>query len=120
MHLRHGLRYQAERDAKIMPKSGKNPDRLIRKKQMRRVVLYFLCVEILDILTTIIALNMGMVEINPLVNLGWDYLIGIKLMAILVVGASLQLKTEHRLDMLVVLVALSPVVWNCLQLILTW
>ena len=88
---------------------------------MRRVPIYFLCVEILDIITTIIGLRMGMEEINPMsTKFGLEVLFTYKIIMTLVVTVALQLKRKQKADIIVPLVAVVPIIFNCINLILAW
>jgi hypothetical protein len=85
---------------------------------MRRVTFYFLCAEVLDIITTIIGLRFGLVEINPLLSFGWERLILFKLLAILMVTIILEKKRPSRYDIIIPCVAIISVIWNSIMLLM--
>jgi hypothetical protein len=86
---------------------------------MRKTTFYFLCIEFLDIVTTFVGLRVGLWETNPLVaNIGWGTFIVFKIILVLCVAVILQKKKVFWFDASVLLIALLPVVWNALNLVL--
>lgn len=87
---------------------------------MRRVTIYFIYAEILDLLTTIIGLGMGMVEGNPLVyKFGWNNVVLGKIFITIFIAIVLEKKKQQPVDILVPWIAILPVIWNTLMIVST-
>lgn len=82
---------------------------------MRKIVTFFICAELLDVITTIIGLSMGLAELNPI---AWEICLPLKLLVIVVVAIVLQRKTPRKIDLLIPIVAALPVIWNLLNICL--
>lgn len=88
---------------------------------MRKVTIYFLLAEVLDLITTMVGLRLGMVELNPVFNKAeWEILFLIKIIGTIIVVIALERKKKQKIDVIFPIVALIPVLWNCLNLVLTW
>lgn len=87
-------------------------------KTIKLTVWLFLLGEFLDGATTAIGLYVGGREGNPLVNLGWNSLIVIKIVAVLLVALALQYRVHRKWMEWVVVIAGSAIVpWNIITII---
>lgn len=84
---------------------------------MRKLVIFFLIAEALDCITTIIGISIGLIELNPIYN-NLYLLIGLKIFLVGIVAYALQIKKKMKLDILVPIVAILPVGWNILNILL--
>lgn len=88
---------------------------------MRNVTIYFIFAETLDLITTMIGLRLGMTETNPLVyRYGWDAVILVKILITIGLSIVLEKKKEQPIDILLPWIAILPVIWNSLMIVLTW
>jgi len=86
---------------------------------MRRTTLLFLCAEALDFLTTIIGLEMGMAEANPLVyKYGWNTVIIFKIFATIIIAIVLEKKKYKKYDIVIPWLAFVPVIWNTIMILM--
>jgi hypothetical protein len=87
---------------------------------LRPVTYALLYAEAFDFLTTGIALTIGCIELNPLVNaIGWIPVIIMKITIVLGIAWFLELKSRKRVKALWIypIVAAIPVVWNTFVII---
>ena len=85
---------------------------------MRKVTFYFLIVEALDILTTVIGLSLGLKEGNLLLPIiGWGWLVFFKALSIIIVVIGLEKKKPQKYDILIILVIVPFVIWNIINIV---
>jgi hypothetical protein len=72
----------------------------------------FIVAELLDALTTVIALRMGFTELNPI---SWGWLIPLKVVVVIAVALVLR-KTTRKIYWAVPVVAWLVVVWNVINI----
>ena len=82
---------------------------------MRPVTITFLAAEALDVLTTFVGLRLGFVELNPIY---WPQLVTLKVFAVVMVVAVLQVMPRRKIYWIVPAVAGLIVVWNVLNIVL--
>lgn len=87
-------------------------------KSIKLTVWLFLLGEFLDGVTTAIGLYVGGREGNPLVNLGWNSLIAIKIIAVLLVALALQYRVHRKwMEWSIVIAGSIIVPWNVYTII---
>lgn len=85
---------------------------------MRKITFYFLCIELLDILTTLVGLHIGLWETNMLLpHLGWANLMIFKICMVIIVAIILEKKKAYWFDVGVIVVSLPYLIWNAIVLI---
>lgn len=88
---------------------------------MRKTTFYFLYIEILDIITTVVGFNLGLWEINPLTgHIGFREIVLCKTIIVLFVALALEKKKEFWFDWFVIFIALLPVMWNAFNFLMTF
>jgi len=80
---------------------------------MRKTTTFFILAEAGDLLTTIIGLNVGCVELNPM-----GEIIIPKILATFLVAWILEIKNPNRLDVAIPIIAAIPIPWNLLNILL--
>lgn len=91
----------------------------MQRFKLRNTVIFLLLFEILDGITTIVGLNMGFMELNPLVyRLGWSTVIILKVIITVGIAIVLQVKREHKLDYVIPCIAAIVPLWNSAMLLI--
>ena len=85
---------------------------------MRNITFAFLVAELLDVLTTLIGMELGFVELNPIGRIGVAWVMPLKLLAIIVVALVLQTVPPRKIYWTVPAVAGLIVLWNVLNIVL--
>jgi hypothetical protein len=83
---------------------------------VRTVVFYFIILEILDALTTVVGLSKGLVELNPLFNIRELFLA--KFLITIGISIALQKIPYRKLLWIVPLPVYTAVIWNLFNLVL--
>jgi len=85
---------------------------------MRRVTFLFVYIEFLDILTTLIGINIGFWENNPLARSTLGEFILIKLFFTVLIAVILEKKKPNHYDILIPIFAITGVIWNSFLFVL--
>jgi surface polysaccharide O-acyltransferase-like enzyme len=86
---------------------------------MRKATLYFIAAELLDVITTVLFISMGLWENNPLVErIGWINSILFKVFGTLLVVVFLEKKKERSIDWIFACIVFIPVLLNAVGMLL--
>lgn len=91
-------------------------------KNIKIYVIVFAILELLDLVTTLFGLELGLVEANPLVyKIGWVATIIIKLLAIIICSILLQvLHIKKTFIVIIIFIPFVTVLWNLLNIVLCY
>ena len=91
---------------------------MLKTKRIRKVTFLFIYIEFLDILTTLIGINMGLWESNPLASSSLGQFILLKLLFTILIVIVLEKKKPYPHDVLIPIFAVIPVIWNSFLFVL--
>lgn len=84
---------------------------------IKPIPILFLILQILDIISTLIGVNIGLLELNPLSD-KWHNMLTAKMAVTIGVASILQIKKTSRLDWILIIICASVVLWNVGMIIL--